>query len=234
MDVEKVKDVVLEVLKDQLPDAEAAGVEEEVEAALKEAEKILSELTEKLAESETKRVADAATIEALTAEVEELKTACAALESDKAQLSEEVASTKGRAEKAEGELLALNKDMTAAVRVKKLEEAKVLRLGDALDKQKASVREMSDEEFASYLEDLISFRDEILKDKPEVIAETASMPEGTVAVSPANTDVDVVDASSIAEVTGLQETASISEPANRYHAFAEAIAEELRKKRELR
>lgn len=195
------------------------AVREEVHKAIEKFEKEKeSAEKQKLAEDMISKAKD--TINSLSEELEAKKAELADLEDNRAEfekkfqeLNEEVENLKAeldkaveatkeqetRAEAAENKLAEITKDRTLDARVAELEEAKVLKTGDKLESQKAKVREMTDEEFASYKEDLVELRSEMEEAvRTEMAADKDSGDdEADVDVAPPTISKDNKEAASI-------------------------------------
>lgn len=188
MDIEKVQQIVASMIDEKLTATEKEEAKAEMEAALLEAQAKLDELSEALqarseevasltgeldaAKTDIEEKATAAVelqekLEGLTTSVEEKEKTVEELQSERESASE-------KSKELEEELTSLKKtleDIEKAkrldARLKELAAAKVLRTGEKLDAQTASVTEMDDETFASYKEDLISLRQEFASTSEE-------------------------------------------------------------------
>lgn len=162
MDESRVRDMVSNIVKDILDKKTAAGLESDVEEALKAADKALTDLTAKLAEVEIKSANDASAIELLESNKSNLETELATAKNELAALLTEKEVLLKRVEKAETELDTMLKDKVVASRMTELESLKVVRVGEARVSQEAVVRDMSDEEYASYRDEMVAIREEFL------------------------------------------------------------------------
>jgi DNA repair exonuclease SbcCD ATPase subunit len=150
---ETLKAQVAEVVKNLFNEKEEAKIRELTEAELQKAAASISELTTALeekntemAEMEEKATEADATIQELTSKLEA------------AEKELETANTKlGETEQA---LEDMKKDRAAELRMAELEDAGVARSDK--DSQTAKVREMTDEDFASYKDELVSIREAVV------------------------------------------------------------------------
>lgn len=129
-----------------------------IEASLEEANTLVTDLKESiqakaadLATKEEDNIALQAQLQELVAKVEELGEKLAKSEEDKVELET-------RATAAELHLSDIAKENKLKQRLCQLEEAKVAKSGEKLDVQLAQVKELSDAEFAAYLEDRVELR----------------------------------------------------------------------------
>lgn len=139
-----------------LSSREEAQAREEAEAALKEAKETFETLK--------------ASLEAKDAKIKEYEEALAALDGSEptdgevaaneriVELERELEEWKHRAEVAQAALDTLAREETAAGRMSELAEAGVSLDEEAAEAQYAKVRDMSDEEFASYKSELIALK----------------------------------------------------------------------------
>lgn len=169
---ETLKAQVAEVIKNLFDEKEEAKIREKTEIELQKAATSISELTtaleeknaevsefeEKASESETK-------IQELTSELEAAKKE---LETANEKLGE-----------SEQALEDMKKDRAAETRMSELEDAGVARSDK--DSQMAKVREMTDEDFASYKDELVSIREavvaELKKDREKAEADAKAEEE---------------------------------------------------------
>jgi chromosome segregation ATPase len=162
MSNEKIEQEVTKLVDEILQTKSIAGIEKEVEEALKKAEQTITLLTDKLSALE-KSVSDNATaLEALESNKNEISTELAAKVEELSTYVEANKQLQERAEKAEAELENLKKDIRQKDRMAELDALKVSRVGASRDKQVAAVRDMSDEDFAAYKEEMVALRAEFL------------------------------------------------------------------------
>lgn len=168
MNLDTIKKQVRDEVEDFLDSKEKSIADEnfrkDVEDKIETATSTINDLNEQLAKTledlsdKAKAVEDLESQnQSLTASLEEKDQKISALEKDVLDIT-------ARAEKAELEMDTFRKEKVLEERVSKLDELRILRSGDALEKQKASVREMSEEEFASYTEDLVALREDLVKE----------------------------------------------------------------------
>ena len=87
----------------------------------------------------------------------------------------------------------MKKDLILVERVKVLEEASVLRSGKALDIQKAKIREMTDEDFEAYKEELVAIRKELEEELKKNIANKDDKNDKDKATASLNLEDDTDD-----------------------------------------
>lgn len=197
MDIDKIKEIVKAAVDDSLSEKERATAFAEMEAIIAEAKTSIDDLTEALATKESaieeKEEALSALGEAketvgaeLAAKVEEFETLQAKIENLEADVAEKAATIE-TAEVSFVDLKAKFDDLGEKVmaaelaerltkRVSKLEEAKVLRTSkEAIEKQRATVNEMTDEDFESYVAEMTALKKEFsVSDVPAPPKEVAS------------------------------------------------------------
>lgn len=198
MDVEKIKEMVRSTVQEALAEQAAAGVESKAEEALKIAQETVEALTETV-ESLQKTVSDnAAALEVAESEKVSVETELSAKSEELEAVSVELESLKEEAASVKSELDNLRKDMLIKGRMGILEEAGTARKGDAGERQVAAVREMSNEEFEGYKDEMASLREEFLASvgTSEPAGEATASAEGKDVTPPAN-------------VEGALETASV-------------------------
>ena len=144
---------------------EEAEMKKETEAALTQAASTITQLTESLEAKETEHQAAVSTLQAtiasLETQVNQMADEKKTLEDAKAGFDKEKEDLVKRAEAAEKELENIKKDQVATARMTSLKTDGVASTN--VESQQAKVREMSDEEFASYKEELVAIKDSIIK-----------------------------------------------------------------------
>ena len=167
MDIEKVKQVIKDVIDEKLAATERDSARAELESVLSDtASKIeelnlalstkLEEISCMMGELDTARTESegkSSRIVELEEEVANLKSTVETKDKDLESVTSELASIKEVVEKAE-------KDKKLVIRLKELADLNVLRSGEKLEVQKEKVSLLTDEEFDSYKEDLVSLRKE--------------------------------------------------------------------------
>jgi hypothetical protein len=214
MDTEKFRDEIKKLVEHALSQHTSAGIEKDVEEALKKAEQMVMELTEKLVDLEKVTVDASSKLEALENSNNELGTALSTKSEEFVILAKERTVLEERAINAEVELSNLKKDMLVKDRMVALESLKIVRSGDARDKQMTVIREMSEEMFASYKDEMVAMRAEFLmtaSSSVPVVVESATTNEPEMAtaepaVAPLIEEVTLVPP---ADVAGALETASV-------------------------
>jgi chromosome segregation ATPase len=169
-----VERLVTEIFSQKEEEAQRA----ETERALNKSAEAISQLTESLEAKNTELEEVAGTIESLNSKIDELTSE---LEAAKKETEEKA----NKLTEAETLIDNMNKDKAAEIRMNEL-----VSVGVALSDKKtqsAKVREMSDEEFASYKEELTSIR-------AAVEAELAKKPVDSVVVEPTPNTPTVEDA----------------------------------------
>lgn len=202
MDIEKFEGDIKKIVENILEKQATAGIEKDVKDALKEAETTIKNLRDKVVEVNARVTEDAAAIETLKTEKTELETAAELKATELEKFAEEIKVLTERAENAEKVINDLETDKLEVARMAELESAKVVRSGEARDKQALVVRAMTDEEFSSYKEELVSLRDELVASiktelesagqkvegsAPPVVAKDVVV-EGSPQTPPANVD----------------------------------------------
>lgn len=189
--MEQVREAVRAVMneKDQAEKAKRVeALETAMQTATKEAEDTIKELSESL----SKKTAEAADVveerDSFAAKVEELEAKTKELQAKLEESEKSTEELKERASKAENELADISKDRALDIRMKELEEAKVASKGDRLEVQKAKVREMADEEFSAYKEQLVEIRSEVEKAVKEEAASKTEPGDNKVDVLPPDLD----------------------------------------------
>lgn len=149
---------------------EEAEMRKQTEKALQKAAATIEDLTNSLEDKN-------AELEELEVKISEGDTKVSGLETELEAARNETESTKEQLTARETELEEIKKDRAADVRMAELEEAGVAqRNEEAKASQVAKVRDMSDEDFAAYRDELISIRQSVL-DELKAAADTK---DGTV------------------------------------------------------
>lgn len=172
MEKDDLKVQVAALVADLFDEKEEAEIRKKTEAELEKAASAISNLTTALEEKNAEAVEMEEKLTASDTRVKELESE---LEAAKKEL--ENANVKlGEAEKA---LEDMNKDRAAEIRMAELEDAGVAR--SDRESQMSKVREMSDEDFASYKDELVSIREAVVselekarEDKAKVDAKAAA------------------------------------------------------------
>jgi len=229
MDETKLVDNIKKVVDEIFSQKEKADQMQKTQDALNDSAKVIEDLTTSLEEATTeaeKASTEAAEkIEAAKAEskekdskIEELTTELEAAQKKVEDLEKELSSTKESLEKIE-------KDRLVELRMRELEEAKVSSASD-VEAQKAKIRELSDEEFASYKQDRVDLRKAIEKEL-EAAASTETTQEGNevsgeegTSTPPPNVDGQAGDSAAM-----NFETSSSNDITSKYAALGKAMAE---------
>ena len=169
---EVLKKQVAELVDSLFNEKEEAEIRKNTEHELEKAASTISDLTSALEEKNTEVAEIEEKLTAGEARVKELETE---LEAAKKEL--ETANEKlGESEQA---LEDIKKDRAAEVRMAELEDAGVARSDK--DNQMAKVREMSDEDFASYKDELVSIREAVVAELEKAKAEADAKAEAEAA-----------------------------------------------------
>ena len=168
---EKLKNDVEAVVAEIFSEKEEAEIRRQTEEALNKAAVTIDELTTALEASNTEVSESAEKLSEADKTIRDLETE---LEAARTEITE--ANTK--AEESESTLEEMKKDRATELRVAELEESGVISDKEA---QSSKVREMSDEEFASYKKELVYIREaviaELSKSKEEEEEETETAEE---------------------------------------------------------
>ena len=170
---------VTTIVNDIFKEKEESEMIKATEKALQRSTDTINELTESL-EAKDQELNDrnsdilglnekAQTLEARITELEEEKST---FEAEKANFETEKSEIITRAEEAESKMAEMEKDKTAEIRLNELKEAGVSSANT--ENQVSKVREMSDEDFTSYKEELVAIREAIvaeLESSEEVLTE---------------------------------------------------------------
>lgn len=185
MDIDKIKEIVKSIVDDTLSNQEKAKAMSDMESAVVEAKTAIEELTSALALKNADYVSVTSELEnanvklasvegratAAEATVESRDNEILALAVEKEELEKKVSAVEEKASNLQAQLDNIHKDAVQASRIAELEAAKVLRPGKSGDDQKSRVRDLSEEEFASYKSDLVALREEILASLEETDSE---------------------------------------------------------------
>jgi len=158
---------VTTIVNDIFKEKEESEMIKATEKALQRSTDTINELTESL-EAKDQELNDrnsdilglnekAQTLEARITELEEEKST---FEAEKANFETEKSEIITRAEEAESKMAEMEKDKTAEIRLNELKEAGVSSANT--ENQVSKVREMSDEDFSSYKEELVGIRKAIV------------------------------------------------------------------------
>lgn len=239
MDIAKFEGEITKIVENILEKQAAAGIEKDVKEALEQAESTITSLKERVVEAETRATDDAAKIESLETAKTEMESEVAAKKDEIEKLTEENKNLTERAENAEKVINDLEKDKLQSERMAELAAAKVERTGDAREKQAASVREMTDEEFAAYKEEMVTLRSEIEASlKADLESASSSEEEGTEDPEESASAEEEGDVKTPpANIEGALEEASAAMPnaenasENKWQNFSTGLADYLKKNR---
>lgn len=150
---DKFKKDVEVLIKAIFSEKEEAAMKQKTEEALQTSASTIDELTTALEEKSADLLVKEETVATLNKTVEELKSGLEAAKLETSTVAEKLASV-------EAELEKMRKDKATEVRMAELETAGIVRKDK--ESQSAKVREMSDEEFASYRDELVAIREAVL------------------------------------------------------------------------
>ena len=172
---DKLKNDVETLIKSIFSEKEEVDMKKRTEEALQTSASTIDELTTALEGKSAEMTASEEKVVELDKAVAELKTKLEAAKSDTETATEKLVSAAAEVEK-------MHKDKAMEVRMAELETAGVVRKDK--DTQSDKVREMSDDEFAAYKEELVSVRESVLAE----IAEAKKTAEEKEAVEKAAAD----------------------------------------------
>jgi len=159
--VTNITTIVDEIFKKK----EEAEMKKETEAALTSAAENITQLNESFEAKDVEHEAEVAglqeTITSLETQLNDAVESKTALEGEKATFDEEKDKLTKRAETAEEELDNMKKDQMAKDRMEALRTAGVSSTNEEIQQEK--VRNMSEEDFAAYQEELVSIKESIVK-----------------------------------------------------------------------
>jgi chromosome segregation ATPase len=181
MDDKDLKTQVKQIVADLFNEKEEAKIRQRTEAELEKAAASISGLTDAL---ETKNVEFSEMEEKVGAYEEQVEALKSELEAARTELE---TANKSLSEK-ELELSNIMKDRAAEKRMVELEDAGVIR--SSRDSQMKKVREMSEEDFASYKEELVSIRESVLKELEKAIEDNKTDKDTQVEEETAGESVD--------------------------------------------
>lgn len=213
MSNEKIEQEVTKLVDEILQTRLDAGIEKEVEEALKKAEQTITLLTDKLSALEKSVSDNSAALEALEKNKNEISTELAAKVEELSKYAEVNKQLQERADKAEAELENLKKDIRQKDRMSELDALKVSRVGASRDKQLSTIRDMSDDDFVAYKEEMVALRAEFLSTASSE-QESAVATDGIVATEETATvsEISEPEVTPPADVNSALETASTTIP----------------------
>lgn len=153
MDKEDLKVQVAQVVEDLFNEKEEADIRKRTEAELQKAASSISDLTTALEEKNTEVAELDEKLSEKSAEIEKLNSELEAAREELEKANEKLAES-------EKTLEDMMKDRAAEQRMVELEDAGVTR--SDRESQIAKVREMTDEDFASYKDELVSIREAVV------------------------------------------------------------------------
>jgi len=158
--VKNIETIVDEIFKKK----EEAEMRKETEVALTTAAETITQLNESLEAKDVAHEAEVAslqeTITSLESQLNEIAESKKTLEDEKAGFDKEKEELTKRAEAAEAELVNMKKDQLSKDRMEVLRTAGVA--SKNAEAQQGKVREMSEEDFAAYRDELVSVRESIM------------------------------------------------------------------------
>jgi hypothetical protein len=227
---EKVVDAVKETVKQFIEEKELSSKVEMAEKLVGDASRAIDELTTLVEQREAELASQSKELDSLMAKIRELDS----LNTKKVEETEALVKEKQeavlRAEKAELTLSEIEGEQRLAARFAALVEAKVAKTGDKLEAQKSKVKGMSDDEFATYKDELIEIRAELEQSLKAELAEEAVTEEETEedSVSVAPPQISSEAASVVVVPNSEVEIVSIEA---KYRAMGKAWADQVKTKK---
>lgn len=215
---EKLKKDIESVVATIFSEKEEAEMRKKTEEALEKAAATIEDLTNTLEEKN-------AEAEEQESKFSEIQAKVTDLESELEAARNETESVKEQLTEKETELEEIKKDRAADVRMAELEEAGVAhRTDEAKEAQVARIREMSDEDFAAYKEELVSIRQSVLDELAAAASEEETAEEAEEAAEGEESETSEEDNSE--EEASEEETEENSEEASEEEAEEEETSEE--------
>lgn len=207
MENEKLLNDVKTIVEGIFSDKEQAGQMQKTQDALNESAETIDNLTQKLEDTTAELATAQATAtkdnEGKDSKISELQTELEAAQEKVGEIEAELASTTESLEN-------IKKDQLAEARINELKDSKVAMIND-LEAQTAKVRELSEEEFASYKEDRIALRQAVEKELEEAAEAQAKADEQAAQTNDSQEDEE--DASTEGEEAAEEEDTT-TPPAN--------------------
>lgn len=187
-DKKELQDMVREAIDDAMSEKEEATRRAKIEEVLETAQNTIDELNKVVEEKDTLLAEAAEEKDSLSQRVEQLLAEAKELQDNLAKAEEDRKEVEDRANVAEASLAEIAKDRKLEERMVELAEAKVVKSAEEkLEIQKARVREMGDEEFASYKEELVDLRSSLEEElKAAASKEDDEDDNGGLTVAPAD------------------------------------------------
>jgi chromosome segregation ATPase len=232
IDKEKFVQVIKEIAREVLNEQEEVDRNAKMEELLEKATGTIQDLTETITGKEEELASLTEQKEGLQSKVDELQTKVAELEEKLSSTQKEKEEVELKATAAESALADIEAAKKLDSRMAELEEAKVAKAGDKREAQMSRVKEMSDDEFTSYKEELVELRAALeTAIKEELAAKDAG--DSEPAADPPDIDSARGDdkAKAAADAAALlnMEYASNGEVDDEYKKLGEAMAAQLRK-----
>jgi chromosome segregation ATPase len=219
MDIDKLKEEISKLVESILEQKGIAGMDN-VENTLKSAEAALGDMVTKLADSEKKLSDNASLIEEMEKVKETLTSELAAVKADLEKVTSEKDVAVSKLATIEAAMKEIEDNKRLEVRTSELSSLKIARTGDALEKQNALVKTMTDEEFATYKAEMVAIREDLLK----TVEEVASAPAADVAdVATASVDTSPADVGANKETSQIVIPAAVSDSKSRVKDYSEAF-----------
>lgn len=159
----ELKTQVQQLVDDLFNDKEEATIRKRTEDELQKAASSITELTTALEDKNAEFVSMEEKMVAAEEKVSTSEARIKELESELEAARKELETATAKTIETEKKLEEINKDRAAELRMAGLEDAGVARTKDR-EAQVAKIRNMSDEEFASYKDELISIRESVVKE----------------------------------------------------------------------
>jgi len=220
---QEIKDIVDGIFRQQ----EESVMRKETEEALRNSKDVINELNESL-EAKDSELTEAKeeisnfndTITELNDKVSELEESIKTLEQEKSDFESREADIVKRAEKAEEDLEDIKKDLLAKARFGDLKEAGIASSNE--EDQTAKVREMSDEEFSAYKDELLVIRESIIAELKNSDSTDVSATETEGDVTTGTENVSTEESNEVVE-SDEEDAAGSEDPINPMHATAAAL-----------
>lgn len=231
MDQDKFKGGIREAVREALAEKEEANRLAAVEDLLRDAEVTINDLNQTINDKNEEVASISEEKESLLAKVDELQEKLTEYVSKLEESDKTLKELEDRAEAAEKEVATIAAEQRLAVRMEQLKEAKVSFTDEAsFEGQKNRVRDLSDEEFASYLEERVSLRKQLENEIKEAAATAGST--GNEEVPPADITKSRKEEAAQAAAATLDVEVASESISEKYKEMANAMAKRMREGRE--
>lgn len=212
----KLKEDIELVVTNIFSEKEQADQKKKTQDALNESANKIEDLTQKLEDIEKElTTAKSVATDEIAVKESELSKTKAELEAIQTKLEKTEADLSASEESLED----MKKDQLAEVRMSELKDVKVA-MGTDIESQTAKVREMSDDDFATYKTDRVELRDAVKKELEDAAATVATQNDtGDVG----DTDTDNTDGEATASTDGNIDADTVPADIHVGHAVAAAL-----------